>query len=156
MRWLRVAAALALAAVVVGAQEDPPTVAFHRLRLEYTTTSDWTTLDVLNPADILSSRLMETLGQPTRASAGLPQLALNQPLDSARGGATVGVLVDLAVAPEAAGEPLRFLLQKGAVGGSVVRLWLVKESSLDPIESVEHLKVVPDSGGKNPLEFSID
>ena len=156
MRWFRVAAALALAAVALAAQEDPPALAFHRLRLEYTTTSDWTTLDVLNPAGILSSRLMETLGQPTRASAGLPQLALNQPLDSARGGATAGVVVDLAVAPEAAGEPLRFLLQKGSVNGSVVRLWLVRESGLDPIESVEHRKVVPDSAGKNPLEFSID
>lgn len=156
MRLLRVAAAFTLSLAAFPAQDEPAGIAFHRLRLEFTTTSDWTTLEVLNPAGILSSRLMRTLGQPSRASAGIAQLALNQPIEAARNGVEAGLAVDLALTPGAAGEPLRFRVEKGSINGSVVRLSLATEDGLQLIGSVEHRTNVPDSGGKNPAEFAID
>ena len=38
----------------------PPEQDFYRLRIEYSSTSDWTTLELHNPDGILAARLMET------------------------------------------------------------------------------------------------
>ena len=40
----------------------PTAVSFYRLRIDYSTTSDWTTLDIENTANILTLRLMGVKG----------------------------------------------------------------------------------------------
>ncbi len=146
---------LALCLLAAAMAADAPAILFHRLRIDYTTTSDWTTLELRNPDGILSSRLISTLGNPTRSSAGSTLMGLNQPLAAAQAGERVGLTVDLAVTPDSAAQPLEFLLKKGSIGGSLVRLSLVDGDQVRAIEEVRHDGSVAGSGGQNPKEFAI-
>jgi hypothetical protein len=104
--------------------ERPPVqVSFYRLRLEYSTTSDWSTLEIRNPASVLSIRRVAVDGTPTNVETAINRLALNQPLSASKAGQRVGVTVDLAVAPEALQQPLAFLLQTMAAAGRATRYY---------------------------------
>ena len=50
----------------------PPTldelVSFYRLRVELTTSSDWTTLELLNPENVLTVRQLNTVWAPDQVS----------------------------------------------------------------------------------------
>lgn len=130
-------------------------VSYYRLRVEYSTTSDWTTLKLKNTGGVYTVRLISTRGQPTRAGASLEQLALNQPLSAAQSGETVGMTVDYALAAEAVGQPLSFLLEKGSLNGSIVRVSVLVGEESRLLGEVSHQRVVG-TEGRNPLEFSVD
>lgn len=134
----------------------PITVSFYRLRIEYSTTCDWTTLDLPNSTNILSVRLITIDGEPTNIEANIHRLALNQSLTAAGEGRAISITVDYALGPEALNEPLSFLLQKGDLNGSIVRVFSVIGSDLQLIQEINHLGVIENSSGLNPLEFSID
>jgi len=127
-------------------------VSYYRIRIEYSTTSDWTTLELENPEHVLSVRRMSVRGNPTRAGVQAERLALNQPLADAQGGQEVGMTVDYALAPEALRQPLNFLLKKGAVKGSVVRVLY----GAQVLKEVNHAIVVPGDSATNALRFSVD
>jgi hypothetical protein len=135
---------------------SPETISFYRLRIEFTTSSDWTTLQWLNPENVLAVRQMGTLGSPTNASASMELLALNQPLSAAEAGGLVGMTVDAAVDPQAMAEPLSFLLQKGALNGSTVRIYAVSGEAVDLLLEVDHQIVVASDPGYNPRSFTLD
>jgi hypothetical protein len=130
-----------------------PPVGFYHLRLEFSTTSDWSTLQLLHPESVLAIRLVETSGGPTALEAGLAQLSLNQPLAAAEAVERVGMTVDYALDAAAAGQTLDFRLEKGALNGSVIRLSLVEGDQETLIEEVRHRIVVPGNPGRNPLEI---
>jgi len=130
----------------------PTAVSFYRLRIDYSTTSDWTTLDIESAANILTLRLMSVKGAPTNADARADRLALNQPLSAAQAGGEVGITVDYALAPEALDQPLNFLLKKGAYKGSVVRFY--HEAQL--IREISHQVTVQGDTATNALRFSLD
>jgi hypothetical protein len=131
-------------------------VSFYRVRIEYSTTSDWTTLDLENPTNILSIRTIGISGNPTNAGANIYRLALNQPLSMAEAGNSVGLTVDYAVSPNALNQPLKFLLQKGALNGSVVRVFNVVGADVHLIQEINHQVVVESNTDFNPLVFSLD
>jgi hypothetical protein len=151
---------LLLLLVVPGAPaqtERPPVqVSFYRLRLEYSTTSDWSTLEIRNPANVLSIRRVAVDGTPTNVETAVNRLALNQPLSASQAGQRVGVTVDLAVAPEALQQPLVFLLQKGALRGSVVRITNLAENNAQLVREISHQGAVPNNPAVNPLTFTVD
>jgi len=128
------------------------TVSFYRVRIEYSTTSDWSTLEIENPEHILSLRRMGLRGNPARASAQPERLSLNQPLADAQAGQEVGITVDYALEPAALVEPWRFVLKKGALKGSVVRV--LHGNRL--IREVNHTGAVPGDPGYNTLRFTVD
>jgi len=127
-------------------------VSFYPIRIEYSTTSDWTTLEIENPDHILTARRISVRGNPTRAGVQAERLALNQPLADAQAGQEVGMTVDYALAPEALRQPLNFLLKKGAVKGSVVRVLY----GTQVLKEVNHVIVVPGDAATNALRFSVD
>lgn len=135
----------------------PLTVSFYRLRIEYSTTSDWTTLDLDNATNIiLTGRLITIAGNPRNFEAGAHHLALNQPLSAAQAGQSVGVTVDYALSPNSLNQPLAFLLQKGALNGSIVRVLNVTGNNVQLIQEVNHQVVVESNTDFNPLAFSVD
>lgn len=160
MRRERFGALLLLLLVVPGVPaqtERPPVqVSFYRLRLEYSTTSDWSTLEIKNPASVLSIRRVAVDGTPTDVETAINRLALNQPLSASKAGQRVGVTVDLAVAPEALQQPLAFLLQKGALRGSVVRVTNLAENNAQLVREISHQGAVPNNPAVNPLTFTVD
>jgi hypothetical protein len=131
-------------------------ISFYRIRVEYATTSDWSTLALLDPKTVLALRLMETLGEPSFAHAALKELSLNQPLGEAEAGHEISLRVDYALSLEALGQPLEFKLQKGDIGASRVSVFRMTPDGTVLIQQVEHAGVVADSAGLNPLSFSVD
>jgi len=123
--------------------------------LDYTTTSDWTTLELKNPAGVLTARLMSTRGEPVRAAAGVSSLALGQPLAAAQAGGSVGLTAHYAVAAESVGQPFQFLLQKGSLNGSIVRVSVLVGDEPRLLREVSH-QIVVGTEGRNPLEFAVD
>ncbi|MEK7405329.1 MAG: glycoside hydrolase family 99-like domain-containing protein [Acidobacteriota bacterium] len=144
-----------IALLLVCLEACAATAAYHRLRIEYTTNSDWTTLDLRNPGGVLTMRRMSVTGQPTRVGTQVERLALNQPLSAAQAGQTVGVTVDYALWAAAVDEPLQFLLQKGSQNGAIVRAFALAGGEARLLQEVSHQRVVG-TEGRNPLEFSID
>lgn len=134
----------------------PDVVAFYRLRIEFSTTSDWSTLELLNPASVLSARVMSTHGDPVNLEAALPCTALNQPIEAAEAGRSVGVTMDYALDAAATGQPLRFRLQKGALNSSQVRLLWVTGDDAVLIHAIDHRIVVKSDPALNPLTFSVE
>lgn len=141
---------------IVAPTNPPVQVAFYRLRIEYTSTTDWTTLEILNPETVLTARLLSTSGSPEHAYASASRLELNQPLGAAEKGSRVGLTLDLALDPAAVEQPLKFLLQKGALNGSVVRFFRLVGDQPALIREVSHQTVVAKDPGFNPLTFSLD
>lgn len=131
-------------------------VIFYRLRIEFSTTSDWSTLELLNPSGILTARAMSSYGDPVNLETGVPRLALNQPLEAAEEGHSVGVTMDYALDAAAIGQPLEFRLQKGALNGSQVRLLWVSGDDAELIRAVDHRIIVKSDPGLNPLTFSVE
>lgn len=134
----------------------PLSVSFYRLRIEYSTASDWSTLDFQNPANILTLRLNAVNGKPTNVAAKATQLALNQILGAAQNGQSIGMSVDYALAPEALNQPLDFLLQKGAWNSSTVRISSVIGTEVRLIKEFKNQGAVKNNPVSNPLTFSID
>jgi len=148
----------AFSPILTPSPAPPPqrTVNFYRLRLEFSTTSDWSDLTLEDPQHVLTARLMEVHGEPSHVDARSGRLALNQPLLAAEGGESVGVTVDYALSPEAPDGSLDFLLQKGAVNGSSARVLSVVGDQTQLMEEVSHQGVVEGNTDFNPLRFSVD
>ncbi len=132
------------------------TMAYYRIRVEYATTSDWSTLELLNPEDLLAVRTMEVLGEPLDLETGVRRMALNQSIADAQAGKRVGVSVDYALSPEGLDRPLEFQLQKGDIGKGEVNVYRVGSGSPVIIHAFEHSGVVPNSAGLNSKKFSVD
>ncbi|MEW5872548.1 MAG: endo-1,3-alpha-glucanase family glycosylhydrolase [Chloroflexota bacterium] len=134
----------------------PEEIRFYHLRIEYSTSSDWSTLEVLNAETILSARLAALEGSPSAYEAQPRHLSLNQTLESAEVGHVVGMSVDYAFAAQAGEQGVDFLLQKGALYGSTVRIYALAAGEKKLIKQVSHQKVVKADPGLNPLRFSLD
>lgn len=133
----------------------PIEVAFYRLRIECTTTSDWTTLAIQNPDGILTTRLVETSGMVGNPYSDLSYVAFGQPLESAKAGERVGITVDLALTSDAIDQPLNFLLQKGLINKSTVRVSLTTANQTQLVREISHESTFGNHE-LNPLEFQVD
>lgn len=150
------------------ATDLPPTVApallptlnqvvpFYRLRVELTTSSDWTTLELLNPENVLSVRQLNTVWAPDDTAVEFSTLRLGQSLAAAEASTRVAMTTDYAIAPAALDQPLNFLLQKGALNSSTVRIYNLIGETTSLLLEVEHQSVVASDPDTNPLAFSLD
>lgn len=134
---------------------SPEPESFHHLRLEYTTTSDWSTLDLQSAARVMAARQVKTVGEPD-VQVGVPTTALGQPIEAAEAGQQVGVTIDLAVDAEAAQEPFEILVQKGDIGRAQVRLYALSGATPELLGELAHSGVVAGSLGRNPVTLTID
>ncbi len=134
----------------------PSEVAYYHIRIEYSTTSDWSTLDWLTPGYVLAIRAMSVTGEQIHTETSVERLALNQTLENAQAGRSISMKVDFALAPEALDQPLEFLLQKGALNSSTIRLYQIVEGEEKLIQKIDHRGAVQSDPGLNPLNFSVD
>lgn len=126
------------------------------LRFEYTSTSDWTTLEFSSTADILTARLVSTIGDPRQAYAGVQGISFGQDIDGPEQAETVGLVVDLLLAPQALDHELAFSLRKGNWNGSYVRISHVIGGQVTEIWTVANEGVIPGTAGRNTLLVSVD
>lgn len=95
----------------------------YQLRIEFISSSDWATLNVLNPEHILSVERTSISGNPTNTDAAPSILALNQPLDAAENGESVGMTVDYVIDGSASEQRMDFELKSGAINECSVRIY---------------------------------
>ena len=134
----------------------PETISYYLLRIDYSTTSDWSTLELSIGESILAMRTVEVQGNPTYREAGTQRSALNQPISESEAGKRVGVVVEYAIAPDTLGQTLQFHSQKGDLGSSTVNIYNMAGGEAVLIQSFKHLGTTPNSGGLNPRTFSVD
>jgi hypothetical protein len=126
------------------------------VRVEYTTTSDWSALELLTPESVLTLKEVELIGNPTSHEARIERLALNQPLPAAEAGEEIGMTVEFALAPEAVVKPLEFRLKRGALNASVIRFYDATGEALQLIDTITHDRVIQADPGFNAIEFTLD
>ena len=112
----------------------PVSVPFYRLRIEYSTTSNWTSLSLDTMEGFLTARIIAVQGDPAMAEAspseaGHLTLHLNRAEDAMflEQPWSIGMTVDIALAPHSMDRALRFHQEKGAWFQSTVRIFLVDQ-----------------------------
>jgi hypothetical protein len=131
-------------------------ISYLHLRFEYTSTSDWTTLEFTSTEHILTARIVSFIGDPQQPFAGVQGISLGQNIAGPEQAEIVGLVVDLLLAPEALDETLAFSLRKGNWNGSYVRISHVVDEVVNEIWTVTHDGVIPGTAGRNSLLVSVD
>ncbi len=94
-------------------------VSFRRVRIEITTTSDWTRVEFVAPGELLTYGA-STGGRFEGTASGGTAYVVLQPIADANAGRSASGTVDLAVDPSAA--QLDLTVTKGGIGASTVRV----------------------------------
>jgi glycoprotein endo-alpha-1,2-mannosidase len=94
-----------------------------RVRIRMMTTSDWTTLGLIEGATWLRPGLVSASGEALDARMEGDRLFLTQPLDRAEAGGVVDVTVDLLFSGLEAGGTLVFEIERGHLGFTQVELF---------------------------------
>lgn len=132
------------------------TAEFYRIRVEFVTTSDWTTLSVVDTENILTMITTDFRGNATQREAGIEKLVLTQSLAEAEAGKIVSLDVDYALAPESIDVPFQIHVEKGDLGNSTVSVYAVIDNQQQLIQDFKHPGRVQNSAGRNPKDFSVD
>lgn len=134
-----------------------PTPKLYILRLEFSTTSDWSRLIVLDSDLILDTRLVGKLGDLTDFSYSETGLGIKQTPEDAQALKEVSITVDFFIYDNTPKKSISFLLQKGGINDSVIRFYDVfsgeKYLLLDEVYRNGYVKNHEDT---NPYNFSFD
>lgn len=113
-----------------GAAPPPTPEESYRIRVQITTSSDWTTLDLksggrLDNYELVSVSLDATDPVVVRNNHFL----LTQLIERAEAGFRVELVVDMSLSGLQPGVPLQFLLEKGAIGSTTVNLFKILDET---------------------------
>ncbi len=100
-----------------------PTTSPLRIRLQLDTTSDWATLTLMSGGNLIDPIVVSHSGETTNLGAGNNQLFINQTIDHANSGASVGMVLDAILSGAATGGQLEFVIQSGAIGDTTVKFY---------------------------------
>ena len=127
----------------------------HRLRVEISTSSDWTNLEILNPDAVRDARITSTDGVFTNHTAAPELVAMNQTLANAAAGKTITLQVELRIDAGASADKLDMVLGKGDIGVATLRFY--KETVDGDVLVKEIAHDFPPGGptGLNELAFSV-
>jgi hypothetical protein len=107
-------------------------ISYYRLRIEYSSTGDWTGLNFQDSTDIFKTRIMTSSGTPSSISADYRHITLNQ----SPAGNTVAMTVDLALKPEALDTIFSMQLSKGSAGKVDIKVSSVIGTTVTLIKEV--------------------
>ncbi|MCJ7432309.1 MAG: hypothetical protein MUO77_02355, partial [Anaerolineales bacterium] len=125
------------------------------LKLEISTGSDWTNLEILNSEIVRDARITATDGAFTNHTAAPDLIAMNQTLANAEAGKTLTLQVDLWIDANAKADKLDMILKKGDIGLATLRFYRQPDAGDVLIQEITH--DFPEGGptGLNALPFSI-
>jgi hypothetical protein len=144
-----------LAGAATAARPSGP-VSFYRLRVELSTTSDWTSLDFPTPDAILAARLISTSGVTRVARVTPGELYLSQDQAAARTGTSVGLVADLALAAPLTSHQLPLVIKRGGIPATSLRISAVQGQSLLPLLQTVHKTNIPADKAANALPVSMN
>lgn len=128
---------------------------FYRARVNFTTTSDWATLSILQGAKIIGIRLLNTSGDPMRAEANDAGFFLGQPLEKANAGCRIGLIADL-ILDNVTGEGfVEFAISKGYINEATVSIFNYNTDVPLLIKQVNHVGVLSIEDPLNTLTFTV-
>jgi len=134
-----------------------PTPKLYILRLEFSTTSDWSRLIVLDSDIILDTRLVGKLGDLTDFSYSETGLGIKQTPEDAQALKEVSITVDFFIYDNTPKKSISFLLQKGGINDSDVRFYNVfNGEKYMLLDEVYRYGSVKDHEDVNPYNFSFD
>jgi hypothetical protein len=131
-------------------------VSFYRLRVELTTTSDWTSLEVTTPDAILAARLISTSGTPKIARVNPSELYLSQAQEAAKAGTPVGVVADLALAVPLTSNSLPLVIRRGGIPATTLHISLEQGGKSMPLLDVTHNTRVATDSATNALPVTMN
>lgn len=111
---------------------------FYQLQLEYSTSSDWTSLEIAPVASLLTYSLVSITGNPEEARVvanpdGGLTLRISRPPNTLSKNPIASMVVNLVLSIDAPGETLHFVQSKGAWNSSSVRILTGSQDNLSLI-----------------------
>jgi len=131
-----------------------PATTFYHLRIDFSTTSDWSILDLREGANVLTERVVSGTAQLAAGPGGESQIVLTQTIASAYRLERIAATVDIAVAAAVARGPVDFTLRKGSLNGSIVRISRVVGTDVTVIRQITHASAFA-GDPENRLAFSL-
>jgi predicted amidohydrolase YtcJ len=125
------------------------------LRFEFSATSDYANFEIYNPEYVLSFDFVSISGDPASYDFTGNGMALNQEIESAEDGESVGITVDYEFDAVACAGTLDFKLQSGALNGSSARIYRFVDGEYQLIREVEYRRSASLDGAMF-LEFTLD
>ena len=122
----------------VGAASQAQTQAFYRLRVTFSSSSDWANLIVLNPDILLSIRVQTVEGKTTSVETQLDRLSVAQTVSQAELGNRVGIIADYALDAGALDQPLRLALSTGAMNSTRVNVAVMDDGTPTSLNNIFH------------------
>ncbi len=122
-----------------GAAPLPTPAGIYHLRLQITSTSDWTVLDLKSGGTLVNARLVSVSPEAVNLGANGNRFAVGQPISRANSGASIELVVDADLSNVHAGTPLEFALEKGAIGDTTIKLLdVVRDPPIEVNTTVVH------------------
>jgi hypothetical protein len=106
-----------------GSPPLPTPAGTYRIRIQITTSSDWSVFTLKNGATLINPRLESVSPEAINLSASDNQFGIGQPIARANSGASVELVVDAYLSAVQNGAPLQLLLESGAIGNTTVKLF---------------------------------
>lgn len=128
----------------------------YRARIDFTTTSDWASLFITCGADIFGVRLLDTMGNPTRAEADPTGFYLNQPLEQANAGSEIGLTADVVLGDVENEDAIEFVIAKGHLNDATVEVFNYNSTAPVSVQRITHSGVSDPQDPLNPLTFGVD
>lgn len=134
-----------------------PIPEIYTLRIEFSTTSDWSNLQILDGSSILDVRLVDKQGDLTDFYANKFILGVSQTLADAEALKEVSITVDLDISGNATNGSIPFLLQKGDFNDTDVRFYnLLNGATYSLLDEVYRAGYIVPQTALNPYNFSFD
>ncbi len=135
--------------------EKSETVSYYRLRLDFSTTSNGSAIEIRNADHILSIVTLETIGNIDSYGVHTDRIVLKQSRSSAEAGSSIGLVAELALDVKATGESLEFIVYKSPVNTSKVIITDVSNGSNRIIKEIVHKGTKRDPK-ENVVTFNVD
>lgn len=130
-----------------------PTPQQYKMRIQISTTADWTTFNLISGDLWSDSVLVSASSESTNASVDTSLFSLNQPLARAQSGKQVEMVVDVMLSNVQAGQALTFEIKRGSIGKTTVTL--MNYLGADPVTVKTVNWAGTDGSGQNPFQFTI-
>ncbi|MCU0664868.1 MAG: hypothetical protein MUC50_21410, partial [Myxococcota bacterium] len=124
----------------LGSINGDSVVPYYRVRIEYVSSCNWSTLKFAEPQKVYKVRTMSTSGVATKALAEYDGITVNQTSSNASAGKKITVIADYALRPAAINAPLLLKLGKGTTGSSTIRVSTIVNGSARLIHDVTHTR----------------
>lgn len=129
---------------------------FYRARISFATTSDWASISIVRGAEIFGVRLLDTVGNPTRAEVNRIECALSQPLEQASTGAQVGLIAEMILGNLMHDGAVEFVISKGHLNEATVEVFNYNGTSPISVKRITHSGIAALEDPRNPLDFTVD